>query len=287
MKGGRPNVRSRAASPYAGSMETSTALALLSAVIAAVIAIVVPWLAFHLALRQDHTRWLRERRAEVYVDLLTEAYAEQQWLEFDMADDDTRQHWAAHFHDLRLPPLERARLGVRASMFASRTVNQLFNRIPAEAFWSGSKADRHEGDRLVMRVRIAGILDDLQAAIREEMGTDKHLPVASSSVLSIPTRRSERWNDCRTPRKISGPRPVVLLGVDRPEVLPPYLFEDFVVVAPGAHREHDRPLLQVGLLAIGPDHDDPGSSVDEERADPPAVLAADLAGRRSVLLDGA
>jgi hypothetical protein len=111
-------------------VETSTALALLSAGIAAIIAIVVPWLAFHLALRQDHTRWLREQRAEVCVDLLTEAYAEQQWLEFDMADDDTRQSWAAHFHDLRLPPLERARLGVRATMFASRTVNQALQSDP-------------------------------------------------------------------------------------------------------------------------------------------------------------
>jgi len=177
---------SRVLSLYAGSVDTATALALLSTGVAALIAVVVPWMAFHLALRQDHTRWLREQRAEVYGDLLTEAYAEQQWLEFDMADDDTRQRWAAHFQDLRLPPLERARLGVRATMFASRTVNQLFNRIPAEAFWGGLKADRHEGDRLVMRVRIGGILDDLQAAIRDEMGTDERLPSAGSSVLQQP-----------------------------------------------------------------------------------------------------
>jgi len=104
-----------------------------------------------------------------------------------MADDDTRERWVAHFRDLRLPPLERARLGVRATMFASRTVNQLFNRLPAEAFWTGGlKGDQHEGDRLVMRVRIGGILDDLQAAIREEMGADERLPNAKSSVLQQP-----------------------------------------------------------------------------------------------------
>ena len=71
-------------------------------------------------------------------------------------------------------------------MFASTTVNQLFNRVPAEAFWGGLKVDRHEGDRLVMRVRIGGIFDDLQAAIREEMGTDERLPSARSSVLQQP-----------------------------------------------------------------------------------------------------
>jgi len=168
-------------------VDTATALALLSTLVAVIIAVVVPWLAFRMALRQDHTRWLREQRADVYVDLLTEAYAEQQWLEFEMADEDTRQHMAAHFQDLRLPPLERARLGVRGTMFASRTVNHLFNRIPAEAFWSGgSKVDRHEGDRLVLRVRIGAIFDDLQAAIREEIGTDERLPRGRSAVLQQP-----------------------------------------------------------------------------------------------------
>jgi hypothetical protein len=49
-----------------------------------------------------------------------------------------------------------------------------------------------------MRVRIGRILDDLQAAIREEMGTDKRLPFASSSVLQQPhpaQREMERLQD--------------------------------------------------------------------------------------------
>jgi hypothetical protein len=81
--------------------------------------------------------------------------------------------------------------------------------------------------------------------------------------------RIGRFSDAR--------RAFALLGVDRPEVLPPHLFEDFVVVASSAYRDHGRPVLQDGLLAIDPEHDDPGSTVDEERVDPPAVLASDLA----------
>jgi len=34
-------------------------------------------MAYRLTLRQDAIRWLRERRAQLYVDLRTEAHAEQ------------------------------------------------------------------------------------------------------------------------------------------------------------------------------------------------------------------
>jgi len=88
---------------------------------------------------------MREQRAAVYVDLLTEAYAEQQSLELDMADDETRKRMRTRTPDLRLAPLERARLGVRASMYGSKSVNRLFNRLPAEMFWStpsGGKTKR-------------------------------------------------------------------------------------------------------------------------------------------------
>ena len=53
------------------AMTTSPALALVPALIAAIIAVVVPLVSFRLALRQDHSRWLREQREELYVDLLT------------------------------------------------------------------------------------------------------------------------------------------------------------------------------------------------------------------------
>lgn len=117
-------------------MDPQTIVAIGSSVVAVIIAVGVPQISFRLALRQDRTRWLLEQRAQLYVDLLTEAYAEQQWIELDCASKDVREAMREHFTDLRLPPLDRARLGVRATMFASRTVNRLFNRLPAEAFWS-------------------------------------------------------------------------------------------------------------------------------------------------------
>ena len=81
-------------------------------------------------------RWLREQRAQLYVDLLTEAYAEQQHFEYTTADDESRERMREYFVDLRLPPLERARLGARGTIFASRAVNQAFNRLGREGFWA-------------------------------------------------------------------------------------------------------------------------------------------------------
>jgi hypothetical protein len=168
-------------------MTTELALALVPSGIAAIIAVVVPLVSFRLAVHQDHTRWLREQRSQLYVDLLTEAYAEQQWIELDMADEEVRTRVGRHQTDLRLPPLERARLGSRASIYASSTVNRLFNRLPAEAFWSTPWGRQpHEGDRLVIRTRITRVLDELQEAIRNEMRTDDLLPSARSNLLEEP-----------------------------------------------------------------------------------------------------
>lgn len=91
--------------------------------IAAVIAVAVPWLTFRLALRQDRARWLREQRTQPYADLLTEAYAEQQYFEYDVADEETRERMREYFVDFRLPPTDRARLGARSAILASPTVN--------------------------------------------------------------------------------------------------------------------------------------------------------------------
>lgn len=157
-------------------------------VVALFVAVVVPLVSFRLALRQDHTRWVREQRAQVYIDLLTEAYAEQQWMEADAADAATRARLTASSPDLRLPPLERARLGSRATIYASRSVNALFNRMSAEHFWSGPWGrPANEGDRIGGRIRIAEIVDELQKAVRTELRTDKLLPAFQSDVLRKPT----------------------------------------------------------------------------------------------------
>ena len=113
-------------------MHAETVVALISAGLAAIIAVVVPWMAFRLALRQDRARWLREQRAQLYVDMLTEAHAEQEYFHYAMAADEDRERMRKYWTDLRLAPLERARLGARGTIFASRTVNRLFMQVQAK-----------------------------------------------------------------------------------------------------------------------------------------------------------
>jgi hypothetical protein len=167
-------------------MKPETVVALLSAGVAAIIAVSVPWMTFRLALRQDQVRWLREQRAQLYADLLTEAYAEQQYFDYQIADDDTREQMRKYFVDLRLPPLERARLGARGTILASRSVNRLFTRLQAEASTSlFITPPRHEGDRLVARVRVGRVLDELQAAIRGELGADSISLASEPSAATV------------------------------------------------------------------------------------------------------
>ena len=128
---------------------------------------------FRLALRQDQVRWLREQRAQLYVDLLTEAYAEQEYVLYAVAGDETRERMRKHFTDLRLPPVKRARLGARGTIFVSKTVNSLFNRLEGEGMAATLGPQRDEGQQMTVRVRIGGALDELQAAIRRELGADR------------------------------------------------------------------------------------------------------------------
>ena len=158
-------------------MDAQTVVALISVLLATIIAVTVPVMTFRLALRQDAVRWLREQRAQLYVDLLAEAHAEQQYLEFAMADKETRESAQGHFTatDTRLSPLERARLGARGTIFASQTVNRLFNRLMAEGGRSLLNVDRLHPDaaRVGARVRVGGIMDELEAAVRHELGADR------------------------------------------------------------------------------------------------------------------
>lgn len=154
-------------------MDAATALPLVSTIVAAVIALTVPALTFRFALRQDRLRWLREQRAQLYIDLLTEAVAEGQWLEYAMAPQADRERFVGRHDDLRLPPLERARLGSRGTIFGSRATNKLFGRMQAEMSWAvlfGREAD--EGERIAARVRVGGLVDKLEAQVRKELGAD-------------------------------------------------------------------------------------------------------------------
>ena len=93
-------------------------------------------MAYRLTLRRDAIGWLRERRAQLYVDLLTEAHAEQYYLSFVTSSDTAREQMREVFAetDTRLPPLERARLGASGSVFASPKVRGLYDLLMAEAW---------------------------------------------------------------------------------------------------------------------------------------------------------
>jgi hypothetical protein len=155
-------------------MSAADNVAIASAALAALVAIAVPWLAFRYTLRQEQSHWLREQRASVYVDLLTEAYAEQEKL-LDCLQQAAGMD-ASNAADLRLPPFERARLGTRGSMYASREVMRLFNGIERIHLQYTVFRDRNqpaETTLILARVALVGALEDLQAAIREEMGSDQ------------------------------------------------------------------------------------------------------------------
>jgi hypothetical protein len=95
------------------AMDAGTWVALAAALLATVVAVVVPWATFRFAMRQDQVRWVREQRSELYVDILVEAYAEQEWLKLETARESLQERARKSFTDKRLPPVERARLGAR------------------------------------------------------------------------------------------------------------------------------------------------------------------------------
>lgn len=167
-------------------MHAETVIALTSTGLAAIIAVVVPWMAFRLALRQDRARWLREQRAQLYVDMLTEAHAEQEYFHYAMAADEDRERMRKHWADLRLAPLERARLGARGTIFASRTVNRLFMQVEAQGRAIMFEPQLDEGRQIVVRMRIADALAELEDAIRRELGADRILLEPSPARSGLP-----------------------------------------------------------------------------------------------------
>lgn len=173
----------------------TNAVAIASLIVSVVVAVTVPLVSYRLALRQEHTRWLREQRTQVYIDLLTEAYAEQQWEEYMRVDPEAKLQFGQQFTDLRLPPGERARLGTRGTLFGSSTVNKLFNLLGAELFW-GRIGPNSAGDDTQLRVRVGRLADELQRVTRLEMRADKLLGNLPSSLLNEPhpaERESRRY----------------------------------------------------------------------------------------------
>jgi hypothetical protein len=168
-------------------MDAGTWVALIAALLATVIAVVVPIMTFRFALQQDHVRWMREQRSELYVDLLTEARTRQLWLEIQTAPEAARESLLKDYTDTRLPPMENARLAARGTIFGSRAVNKSF--IQAGEEWSRLlQASRHGNDpdatQMLVRVRLGRLILELTEAIRRELGADR-VPLDSASAPSF------------------------------------------------------------------------------------------------------
>lgn len=72
-------------------------------------------------------------------------------------------------------------------MYGSKSVNRLFNRLPAEMFWSTPSGGKPtESEKITARMRVGNIVDELQKVIRAEMETDNVLPAAYSALLREP-----------------------------------------------------------------------------------------------------
>jgi hypothetical protein len=114
--------------------------------------------------------------------MLTQARAQQFYLSFITSRDSARELMRESFAatDTKLPPLERARLGASGSAFASRKVRGLYELLFAEAWPVEVNPGRFRSDeaRIEVLARTAGILSDLEAAIRRELGADQIPPLA-------------------------------------------------------------------------------------------------------------
>jgi len=141
--------------------------------------IFIPIVGFGLALRQDEIRWRREKRAELYIDLLAEAHAEKQWVlkqltgrelaeiraQHEGADhDDDDDRWPA-LPDTRLDPAARALLGARMSAFASAEVSRRFNAINQAL----SLVPR-PGESTAAKWAAESAFEELEKRVRHELG---------------------------------------------------------------------------------------------------------------------
>jgi hypothetical protein len=128
--------------------------------------------------------------------MLTQAHAEQFYLAFVTSSDTAREQMREVFAetDTRLPPLERARLGANGTVFASPEVRGLYDRLFAEAWPVELNPGRFRSDEARLRVlaRTAGILGELEAAIRREVGTDRIPPKTGPALLDAQRGRTGR-----------------------------------------------------------------------------------------------
>jgi hypothetical protein len=146
------------------------------------VVIVVPLTGFWLALRQDSVRWYREKRADLYVDLLTEADAERNSMQraftraemarIDKANDDRRgpsavedfDQDAERLPDTHLPPRARALLGARSAAYASVDVLRRFNELQGIGFFPEMKPSP-----MTEKAKVDMAFDALERQIKREL----------------------------------------------------------------------------------------------------------------------
>lgn len=102
-------------------MTAQTWVALGASLLAGIVAVTVPLVTFRMSLRLDQLRWLRDERAKLYSDLIVEAVAEYEPIRVAKSDP-------VRVKQLLSPPRERAQLGARLVIFASRPVRAAWSK---------------------------------------------------------------------------------------------------------------------------------------------------------------
>ena len=159
-------------------------IALGSALLAAVVAVAVPVWTFKRTLELESIKWVRDQRAQLYIDMLAEAYAEKQWFldlmtrrEIALIEardgEEHRGPSRADFPpgpDLRLGPVERAKLGARGEVFASDEVSTAFNAFNAALSQCSLFPPKSEGDAHMAKIQAEKLFDALSTEVRNELG---------------------------------------------------------------------------------------------------------------------
>ena len=123
-----------------------------------------------------------------------QARAQQFYLSVITGSDTARMREVFAETDTRLPPLERAQLGARCSLFGSPEVRSLYELLFAEAWPVELNPGRFRTDEARMRVlgRTAGILVELEAAVRRELGADRIQAKTGPALLDAQRGRTGR-----------------------------------------------------------------------------------------------